>query len=260
MNTAARHSYHAWDRSVRIFHWLNVLCILGLIGVGLVILNAKTLGVTSDGKILLKTVHVYIGYLFVFNLLWRFIWGFIGGYYARWKNILPFGTRYRRRLSLFIDGEKQGKPVNFLGHNPLARLMVTFLFLLLFVQAVTGLVLAGTDLYMPPFGHEIAEWVTNSGEDHSKLNELKPYSKTNVDDESYQAMRDFRKPFITTHVYVFYTLLAAIFLHIVAVVIAELKEKSGLVSAMFTGSKYFSREPVDCIDSQNTGTDDVNKP
>lgn len=103
---------------------------------------------------------------------------------------------------------------------------------------MSGLVLSGTDLYMPPFSPEIAEWVTNSGEDHGKRKELKPYSKTNVVEGSYQAMRAFRKPFITTHVYVFYTLLVAIFVYIVAVVLAELKEKSGLVSAMFTGSKF----------------------
>jgi hypothetical protein len=36
--------------------------VLGLIAVGVVILNAKVLGVPNDGNILLKTVHVWIGY------------------------------------------------------------------------------------------------------------------------------------------------------------------------------------------------------
>ncbi len=123
--------------------------------------------------------------------------------------------------------------------------MVALLFLLLSLQAVTGLVLAGTDLYLPPFGHEIAEWVTNSGEDHGKLADIKPYSKTNIDPVSYKEMRDFRKPFITTHVYVFYTLLIAILLHLIGVVVSELREKCGLVSAMFTGEKVFHKRPVD---------------
>ena len=51
-------AYSVWDASVRWFHWLNLLCMLGLIAVGVAILNAKALGVTDDGKILLKTVHV----------------------------------------------------------------------------------------------------------------------------------------------------------------------------------------------------------
>ena len=55
-------AYSVWDASVRWFHWINLLCVLGLIAVGVIILNAKVLGVPSDRKILLKTVHVWIGY------------------------------------------------------------------------------------------------------------------------------------------------------------------------------------------------------
>ena len=63
-------------------------------------------------------------------------------------------------------------------------------------------------------------------------------------------MRAFRKPFITIHVYVFYLLLIAIFLHIAAVVISEIRERSGLVSAMFTRNKIFSQKPVDLDDKE----------
>ena len=58
-------------------------------------------------------------------------------------------------------------------------------------------------------------------------------------------MRKFRKPFITTHVYSFYLLLIAITLHILAVVVSEIREKNGLISAMFTGKKVISKKPVD---------------
>jgi len=43
------HSYAVWDAGVRWFHWINVLCVLGLIAVGLVILNGTALGVSSEG-------------------------------------------------------------------------------------------------------------------------------------------------------------------------------------------------------------------
>ena len=237
--------YSVWDRTTRLFHWINVICIIGLISVGVVILNNKILGVSGDGKILLKTVHAYIGYVFVINLSWRLIWGFIGNKFARWKAILPLGKNYWSSVSEYIAGSKTGNTPQYLGHNPVAKLMVALLFLLLSAQAITGLVLAGTDLYLPPFGHEIAEWVTASGEEHEKIKNLKPGSKEDVDSEAYAEMRAFRKPFITTHVYVFYTLLGAIFLHIAAVVVTEVKEKNGLVSAMFTGKKVASKKPVD---------------
>ncbi len=237
--------YSVWDRTTRWFHWVNVICVIGLVSVGLVIFNNKILGVSADGKVLLKTIHVYIGYVFVLNLIWRFIWGFVGNKYARWKAILPAGKGYWHSVNSYVTGVKAGNPPQYLGHNPVAKLMVAFLFLLLATQAITGLVLAGTDLYMPPFGHEIAEWVAGSGEDHDKIKNLKPGSKEGVDLTAYAEMREFRKPFITTHVYSFYTLLVAIILHIAAVVLMEIREKNGLVSAMVTGKKIVSKKPVD---------------
>lgn len=237
--------FPVWDRTTRLFHWLNVLCIIGLISVGIAILNSKSLGISNDGKFILKTVHVYIGYVFVLNLSWRIIWGFLGNKYARWRSILPIYKGYMSSLKKYIRGMKSGETPMYLGHNPLAKLMVALLFLLLSTQAVTGLVLAGTDLYLPPFGHEIAEWVTASGEEHEKIKNLKPGSNEDVDSAAYAEMRKFRKPIITTHIYTFYLLLIAITLHITAVIIVEVKEKNGIVTAMLTGKKIFSKEPVD---------------
>lgn len=234
--------YPVWDRVVRVFHWLNVLCVLGLIAVGTVILNAKALGVSVEGKILLKTVHVYIGYLFVLNLAWRIIWGFIGSRFARWGAALPFGAEYKVQFAAMTEGKKARKPVNFLGHNPIGRLMIAVLLLLLSTQAVTGLMLAGTDVYMPPFGNAMKEWVAT---DQTQLADIKPYSKEGVDEAAYKEMRAFRKPFITVHYYTFYALLLMVLLHITAVVVAELRERNGLISAMFTGKKVFPEKPFD---------------
>ena len=143
-------AYSVWDASVRWFHWLNLLCMLGLIAVGVVILNAKALGVTDDGKILLKTVHVWIGYVFAANLLWRLVWAFIGGTHARWRSILPGGRGYMNEVRGYIADFSAGRPRQYLGHNPIGRIAVTLLLLLLLSQALTGLVLAGTDLFYPP--------------------------------------------------------------------------------------------------------------
>lgn len=238
-------SYHVWDRSIRIFHWVNVICIIGLILLGLMLLYNKNFGVSADGKILLKTLHAYFGYVFVLNLAWRLVWGFVGNKYSRWSSILPFRKGFIKLLMSYAKGFKENDPPPYAGHNPIAKLMVGLLFVMLITQATTGLILAGTDLYLPPFGHEIAEWVTGSGEDHSKLADLKPGSKEGVDLEGYKEMRAFRKPFITVHKYTFYGLVIAILLHISGVIVTEVKEKNGLVSAMFTGKKVFRKKPID---------------
>ena len=64
---------------------------------------------------------------------------------------------------------------------------------------------------------------------------LVPYAPQMYDEEAWQAMRAFREPFITVHYYGFYTLLAMVLLHIIAVVLTELREGGGLLSAMITG-------------------------
>ena len=43
------YSYHVWDRSVRIFHWVNAICIIGLICLGLILLNNKVIEVKNSG-------------------------------------------------------------------------------------------------------------------------------------------------------------------------------------------------------------------
>ena len=235
-------AYFVWDANVRWFHWINLLCIIGLVAVGVAILNGKALGVSTEGKILLKTVHVLIGYVFATNLLWRLIWAFIGGQHARWRSILPGGRGYGNEVRAYIADSKAGKPSQYLGHNPLGRIAVTLLLLLLLVQAISGLALAGTDIFYPPIGAWIASWIAAPGVDPATL---MPYAKETYDAVAYDAMRAFRKPFITVHYYGFYVLLGVILIHVLAVVVTEIREGSNLISAMFTGKKIMEKEPVD---------------
>ena len=235
-------SYPVWDVPTRWFHWINVLCVIGLVAIGVVILNAKVLGVTNEGKVLLKEIHVWIGYVFVINLLTRFVWAFIGNRHAQWRQILPGGAGYWRSLKDYVASYSSNKPQQFLGRNPLARISVAALFLLLTIQAISGLVLAGTDVFYPPLGPWIAAWVAAPGIDPATL---VPYSPEMYDAAAWESMRAFRKPFITAHYYSFYVLAAMIVVHIVAVVVTELKSGGGIVSAMFTGRKVLGDKPVD---------------
>ena len=130
-----------------------------------------------------------------------------------------------------------------MGHNPIARLIISLFFLLLTLQATTGLILAGTDLYMPPFGGYFSEWVTDG--DQTRLSQLKPGDKSQVVDSAYKEMRTFRKPVITLHVYGFYTLLVLVMFHIIGIIVTEIREKNGLISAMITGEKVLDDTPQD---------------
>ncbi len=235
-------AYAVWDAPTRWFHWINVVAVIALVAVGVVILNAGALGIPNPGKVALKTLHVWIGYVFAVNLGWRLVWAFAGNRYARWRQMLPGGPGYLQELRGFIAARRSGGAAHYLGHNPVGRISVALLLLLLTVQAVTGLLLAGTDLFYPPLGHWFAQLIAAPGVDPSTL---VPYTPELYDKAAFDRMRALRKPFATVHVYGFYTLLVLAALHIAAVVHAELRDGGSLISAMFSGRKILSGTPVD---------------
>ena len=234
--------YPVWDAGTRWFHWINVLCVVGLVGVGTTILYANSIDASDAGKVSLKKVHAFIGYFFVLNLLWRFVWAFMGNRYARWRSILPGGKGYLHALRSYVTAFVSGPPENYLGHNPIGRIGVTVLLILITIQAVSGLVLAGTDLFYPPIGFWIAEWVAAPGVDPASL---VPYAPEMYDAAAWDAMRSFRGPFITLHETSFYILLCVIIGHVAGVIITEKREGGSLISSMFTGTKIIRGEPVD---------------
>ena len=235
-------TYTVWDAGTRWFHWINALCVIALAVAGFLILNAGAIEVPNAGKVTLKTVHVWIGYLFVLNLLWRIVWAFFGNRYARWRAVLPGGRGYFLALRSYVAAFIAGDPEQYVGHNQAGRLGIAVLFLLVAVMAITGLILAGTDLFYPPLGHWIAQWVAAPEVAPASL---KPYAPEMYNTAAYESMRAFRKPVALVHLYSFYTLLVVVVLHVAAVIVTELREGGSIISAMFTGRKIIRGRPVD---------------
>lgn len=234
-------AYPVWDLTVRISHWVNVVCILLLTTFGLLLMFSDTFDISNDGKVILKTLHFYVGYVFVISLIWRLVWAFLGNRFSRWRNMLPIGKVYKAQFMAEVEGRRSGRPVRFLGHSPWARLMVTALFLLLFAQAVTGLVLSST-FYMPPFGNQIKAWIA---EDQASIELIKPYSKEGINEAAYKEMREWRQPFRTGHEWIFYILMLLIPIHIAAAIYVDVKHRNAVISAMFSGRKVFEDKPFD---------------
>jgi cytochrome b len=221
--------------------------------VGIVILNDHALGLSREAEVAVKSVHAYIGYVFALNLLWRLVWAFIGNAQARWKALLPFKSGFVSELRQTVRDYRSGSPPAALGHNPLARLMVTGLLIVLVAQAGTGLILAGTDLYKPPLGHVMAKWAT--GDDPEKLAHIQPGSKDFVDPTGYEEMRAFRQPVKEIHEFAFYLLLAMVLLHVIGAIATDVRFKQAIISAMFTGHKAVKSAPNEAeqVDARRAG-------
>jgi Ni/Fe-hydrogenase 1 B-type cytochrome subunit len=234
--------YKAWDLPARLFHWINVLCIILLSILGLIMLNKGSIGISgSEAGIGLKTVHVIVGYVFATNLLLRITWGFNGRPSSNLRKLIP-GKNTKRELASYKASIKSGQPQTFIGHNPKGRISVLVMFLLLTVMTVTGLIRAGTDIYFPPFGGLALNHVAAEG---VPLTDIKPYDKTGTDPAKLKQLQAFKGPVGDIHVYTAYTLWVFILIHIIAVIRSEKSGGGTLISAMVTGKKHLPREPED---------------
>lgn len=234
--------YKAWDLPTRLFHWINFICVVLLSILGLIMLNKGAIGISGlEAGVGLKVLHVLVGYVFTVNLLFRLLWGFVGGKYSRWSSLIP-GRKFTSELKHFNASTKTDAPQTFVGHNPKGRLSVLMLFLLMTVIMVTGLVRAATDIYYPPFGGMAAEFVAAEGVSPATI---KPYDKTGTDPEKYAELRAFSGVYGQIHVYGVYVLWLLILIHIMAVVMTETSARGTIISSMFSGRKHLPRPPVD---------------
>jgi cytochrome b len=246
--------YLVWDRTVRAFHWLNFICVVALVFSGWALQHTTELALALPGNLRLKTLHALVGYVFALNLIWRLVWGFTGGHFARWRQMLPMGRGYGAELVNYV--RRLGRPdaPTYLGHNPLGRISISVMLLTLLLLGASGLVLTGTDLYMPPFGRTIAAHIAAPGVAPWQVKPHLPDAASDQDRASmmatvnpraYAAMIRLRRPVAHLHDWGYYVLLLLVVVHIAAVVKGEIGADSGIVSAMFSGKKLLSRRPAD---------------
>ena len=145
--------------------------------------------------------HVWSGYSVIVLVSFRILWGLVGTRHARFQNFVRGPIHTVRYAVGWLRGDKQ----LYAGHNPLGAWMVIALLTALVVQAASGLF--GNDEIFnvgPLYG-----FVTN--ETTLKLTSL--------------------------HRILFYWLLAAVIVHVLAVIAHRLINEESLVAAMFTGKK-----------------------
>jgi cytochrome b len=114
------HKVRVWDLPTRIFHWALAVCVVGLVVTGQIGGDAMQW-------------HFRLGYAVLTLILFRLVWGFIGGYWSRFGNFLVSpGT-----LLSYLRGDR--KPEQEVGHNPLGSFSVLGLLLIPLAQAAAGL-------------------------------------------------------------------------------------------------------------------------
>ncbi|PAS98239.1 MAG: hypothetical protein BSR46_12550 [Candidatus Dactylopiibacterium carminicum] len=184
-----------WDLPLRLFHWALLLCVAGAL------LSINLADDWADGL----DWHLRFGLAALSLLLFRLIWGFVGGSHARFGSFLPGPGR----LFAFLRDARQ-RALPSVGHNPLGALSVIAMLASLSFQAISGLFISdGFMLEGPLYKHvseSTADWL------------------------------------IRAHLFNAWIIPVLIALHIAAIVFYRLFKKDDLLSPMITGRKTLPRQ------------------
>ena len=177
-----------WDLPTRLFHWAIVLLVPAL---------------WATHELDEMDLHILLGEVMLGLILFRLIWGVIGGSTARFANFVRGPASVIRYL--------RGRAGEVFGHNPLGGWNVLVMLLLLAVQVGLGLFASDEDnLYSGPLSRHVTE-------------------------ETSHILRD-------RHEVVFYILLGFIVLHVGAILYYRLVRKEDLVTPMVTGRRVAPAE------------------
>ena len=109
-----------WDLPTRLFHWLLAACVIGLV------VTAKVGGEAMNW-------HLRLGYAVFGLLVFRLLWGLVGGHWSRFASFVPTPGR----LARYLGG--RASAADTAGHNPLGALSVLAMLAVLGLQVATGL-------------------------------------------------------------------------------------------------------------------------
>lgn len=114
------HKIRVWDLPTRIFHWLLAACVIALF------VTAKLGGDAMRW-------HFLLGYTVLALLLFRLVWGIVGGHWSRFSSF-HFAPD---KLSRYLRGHSDHSLL--VGHNPLGSFSVLAMLFFLLFQVGTGL-------------------------------------------------------------------------------------------------------------------------
>ena len=178
-----------WDLPTRLFHWALVVALIAQV------ITGKIGGAAM-------TWHFRIGYCIFALIVFRLVWGFVGGHWSRFASFIYGPARVLR----YLRNRHAAGDLFHVGHNPLGSASVFAKLAILIVQVATGLI--GDD--------EIA----NIG----PLNRFVS-TATGVAATAWHKGAGFG------------IILVLVVLHVLAIVFYRVRKKQDLIGPMFSGDK-----------------------
>lgn len=178
-----------WDLPTRLFHWVLAAAVIGLLVSGKIGGNAIVW-------------HMRLGYLVMGLIVFRLVWGLVGGHWSRFASFVRGpGTVLR-----YLRGQARPDEHLEVGHNPLGAGSVLALLLLLALQVGSGLVIDDEIATQGPLNRFVSSATAAS---------------------ATQWHRDYGQ----------LILIALVLLHVAAIVYHRVRKQHDLVGPMISGDK-----------------------
>lgn len=217
---------YVWQAPVRIAHWLIVLSLIVLSFTGYYIhrpfIISRNSGAFTMGTV--RFIHEVAGFVLISALLIRIYWFFVGNKYARWRAFIPItkaqwrGIGTMLKFYLFL----RWRAPEEVGHNPLAAFVYLIVYLLIFVQIITGLALFTWVLHTSPwttlFGW-IPRWI------------------------SIQYLREI-------HYFLMFIFMAFMIHHVYSAILVSMETKNGTMGSIFSGHKFVPAEVLEAEEAE----------
>ena len=153
-HTHSLHRIRIWDLPTRSFHVLLALCVAGLI---------------ATGEIGAMQLHFWLGYAVLSLVLFRLLWGIVGGHWSRFINFVPTPAKLRA----YIHAIRARQVPHSNSHNPLGALSVLAMLCVLLVQVLSGFISDDEIANAGPWTSLVpADWVEIATEYHSEVGKV----------------------------------------------------------------------------------------
>ncbi|PLX85796.1 MAG: Ni/Fe-hydrogenase, b-type cytochrome subunit [Desulfuromonas sp.] len=212
---------YVWELPVRITHWVNVLCVVGLAITGFYIGNPFYTATDTESYVMgwNRLIHFGFAYLFLVSVIVRCYWFLFGNHHASWRMFFTWATPQGRKaaLTFFRYYTFTGPKLPYeVGHNPLACMAYAGIFVLFAVQLVSGFALYGQ--YQPDgFWAGMLGWLV-------VLIDL-------------QTLR-------LVHHLTMWLLAGFVINHIYSAWLMDVKEMNGVMSSIFSGYKFVEKDDL----------------
>ncbi|MBZ5705809.1 MAG: Ni/Fe-hydrogenase, b-type cytochrome subunit [Acidobacteriia bacterium] len=212
---------YVWELPVRVSHWFIFLPVVVLSVTGYYMHNPFIVGKSSTTFLMatMRFTHLVAAFVFIAAFLLRVYWFFVGNNWSNWRAFVPLHRRQWRGMGGMVAYYSflRRDLLHHVGHNALAAVTYLVMFLLMFIEILTGLA-----LYSQVRGSSV-------------LNALIGWLPRLIDIQNLRLM----------HFCIMFSFFIFVIHHVYSAVLVSWEERNGLIESIFTGYKFVPTDELE---------------